>query len=381
MAKFMVKEISAQSKKLRFGSLDVFRGMAIAAMILVNNPGSWNHVYSPLLHAEWHGFTPTDLIFPAFLFIVGVAMPFSLGKYTDGSHTAPSVYWRIFRRSAILFALGLLLNGFYKYDWETIRILGVLQRISLAYLLSSVLVLNLSLRKQIILAIAILLGYQAAMQLIPVPGFGVGDLSAEGNFGAYVDRAILGTQHLLKGGQFDPEGLFSTLPAVVTVLIGYWTGDWMRRQPTEPRTSVSLVIAGLSGLVLGRLWGFGFPINKALWTSSYVVFSAGWCLLLLAFCYHLIEVLGQRKWSFPFRVMGLNAIFLFVASGLVARILLYTHIGAGENAPNTYTWIYEKGFQPWAGAMNGSLLFAIVTVLFWWCVLYAMYRLNWLIKV
>ncbi len=377
----MVQEIPTQSKKLRFESLDVFRGMAIAAMILVNNPGSWNHVYPPLLHAEWHGFTPTDLVFPAFLFIVGVAMAFSLAKYTDGSRPKRSVYGRILRRSAILFALGLLLNGFYQYDWENMRIMGVLQRISLAYLISSLLVLQFSLRKQTILAVAILLAYQAAMQLIPVPGFGAGNLSAEGNFGASVDRAILGTQHLLKGGQFDPEGLFSTLPAVVTVLVGYWTGFWMRRQKIEPRTSVSLVIAGLSCLVFGGLWGSIFPINKALWTSSYVVFSAGWCLLLLAFCYHFIEVLGQQKWGFPFRVMGLNAIFLFVASGLVARILIYTHIGTGENAPSTYTWIYENGFQPWAGDLNGSLLFAIVTVVLWWCVLYAMYRLNWFLKV
>ncbi|HIK30400.1 MAG TPA: DUF5009 domain-containing protein [Oscillatoriales cyanobacterium M59_W2019_021] len=377
----MLKENPVQSKKSRFESLDVFRGMAIAAMILVNNPGSWSHVYPPLLHAEWHGFTPTDLVFPAFLFIVGVAMPFSLGKYIDGSRPARSVYGRILRRSAILFALGLFLNGFYQYDWENIRVMGVLQRISLAYLISSLVVLNLSLRKQMILAVVILLGYQAAMQLIPVPGFGAGNLSAEGNFGAFIDRAILGTQHLLKGGQFDPEGLFSTLPAVVTVLIGYWTGDWMRRQTPEPRSSLNLVLAGLSGLVVGRLWGFGFPINKALWTSSYVIFSAGWCLLILAFCYHLIEVLGRKTWAFPFKVMGLNAIFLFVGSGLVARILLYTHIGTGENAPNTYTWIYENLFQTWAGSLNGSLLFAIVTVLIWWCILYAMYRLNWFLKV
>lgn len=353
----------------------------MAAMILVNNPGSWNHVYPPLLHAKWHGFTPTDLVFPAFLFIVGVAMPFSLSKYRDGLHPTPSVYWRILRRSSLLFALGLLLNGFYKYDWATLRILGVLQRIGMAYAIASMVVLNLSLRQQIILAVTILLGYQAAMQWIPVPGFGAGNLSAEGNFGAYVDRAILGTQHLLKGGPFDPEGLLSTLPAVVTVLTGYWTGDWLRRQKTEPRTTVSLAIAGLSCLTLGRLWGLGFPMNKALWTSSYVVFSAGWCLLILAFCYHSIEVLQHRKWGFPFRVMGLNAIFLFVGSGLVARILLYTHIGSGDKAPTTYTWIYENGFRSWAGALNGSLFFAIATVLIWWLILYTMYRFKWFFKV
>lgn len=351
-------------------------------MILVNNPGSWNHVYPPLLHAEWHGFTPTDLVFPAFLFIVGVAMAFSFARYTQRRSTVPKeVYLRIFRRSAILFILGLFLNGFYTYDWETIRIMGVLQRISVAYLLSSLIVLNLSGRQQIALIAAILVGYQLAMQLIPVPGIGAGNLSAEGNFAAYVDRLILGTQHLLRGGQYDPEGLFSTLPAVGTVLLGYASGWWLRRQTVTSRTSLYLSIAGLVFVVVGALWGLIFPINKALWTSSYVVFSAGWCLLLLALCYQAIDVLGWRRWGFPFRVMGLNAILLFVASGLVARILLYTRIGGGEDAPSTYTWIYERAFQSWAGETPGSFAFAVAIVAVWWLVAYGMYRQGWFLKV
>ena len=351
-------------------------------MILVNNPGSWNHVYPPLLHAQWHGFTPTDLVFPAFLFIVGVAMAFSFARYTQRRSNAPKeVYLRILRRAAILFLLGLFLNGFYTYDWETIRIMGVLQRISMAYLLSSLIVLNLSGRQQIALIATILVGYQLAMQLIPVPGIGAGNLSAEGNFAAYVDRLILGTQHLLRGGQYDPEGLFSTLPAVGTVLLGYASGWWLRRQTVTSRTSLYLSIAGLVFVVVGALWGLIFPINKALWTSSYVIFSAGWCLLLLALCYHAIDVLGWRRWGFPFRVMGLNAILLFVASGLVARILLYTRIGSGEDAPSTYTWIYERAFQSWAGATLGSFAFAVVTVAVWWLVAYGMYRQGWFLKV
>ena len=390
-------------KPSRLMSLDALRGLAIATMILVNNPGSWKAVYPPLLHAQWHGFTPTDWVFPGFLFVMGVAMAFSLSKdiqqgkrietvsidkegesYSkQGECHSPrrTIYWRILRRCLLLFALGLLLNGFYKYDWSAIRVMGVLQRISVTYLLTCWLVFKCSPRMQAIGAGVILLGYQVALQWVPVPGFGAGNLSAEGNVGAYVDRLLLGTQHLLKGGQFDPEGLFSTLPAVVTVWLGYRVGVWLQRQRVETATSLSLLMAGLCGLVLGQLWGVVFPINKALWTSSYVVYSFGWCCVLLALFYQAIDVKGWIKWSFPLRVMGMNAIFLFVGSGLVARVLLYTHVGSGKDAPNTYTWIYEQGFKPWAGAMNGSLLFAIATVLIWWVILYIMYRRGWFLKV
>lgn len=410
------------SKPKRLVSLDVFRGIAIASMILVNNPGSWSHVYPPLLHAKWHGFTPTDLVFPSFLFIIGVAMAFSLAKYTKDNQPTAAVYWRIVRRSAILFALGiflnastlildLLLNG-KSIDWSTFRIMGVLQRIGIAYLLATLIVLNFSSRKQgnrqqatgngeeelasqkdaavssgnpqvkqWILAGAVLLGYWGAMALIPVPGFGAGDFSPEGNLGGYIDSLILGSQHLYKGGPFDPEGLFSTIPAVVTVLLGYFAGQWLRSQPVKSNTSIQLVLAGLSCLVIGYLWGFLFPINKALWTSSYVVYSAGWDLLLLAACYETIEVRNWRQWGLPFEVMGLNAIFLFVGSGIVARIMHKTHIGTGDNAPSTYAWIYQNIFQSWAGALNGSLFFAITTVLLWWLILYGMYRKSWFFKV
>ncbi|MEG4394557.1 heparan-alpha-glucosaminide N-acetyltransferase domain-containing protein [Microcoleus sp. BROC3] len=404
---------------MRLKSLDVFRGIAIASMILVNNPGSWKQVYPPLEHAEWHGCTPTDLVFPFFLFIVGCAMSFSLSKYTQNYKKssaeksqllqieeskkaarkpasffllpASNIYWRIARRAAILFILGLLLNtssialdvllnSAPVENFGKIRIMGVLQRIGLAYFLSAIAVLNLSPRNQKLLAVAVLLGYWAALTLFAVGGYSAGELTPEGNLGGYVDRLILGSQHLYKGGPFDPEGLLSTLPAVVTVLIGYFTGEWLRVQPIKTRTSVNLAICGLSCLVIGYLWGFSFPINKQLWTSSYVVLTAGWALLLLAACYETIEVRGW-KWGRPFEIMGLNAIFLFVASGIVARILLKTHIGSGESPPSTYTWIYENWFLPWAGPLNGSLAFAVTAVLFWWLILYGMYRRGWAIKI
>ncbi len=371
---------------MRLTSLDIFRGIAITSMILVNNPGSWNHVYPLLKHAEWHGYTPTDLIFPFFLFIVGVAITFSLAKYTpeyrEGKKViSPKVYLKILRRCLILFLLGLLLNGYPNYDFSTIRIMGVLQRISLAYGLSAIAILHLS-RKQIAgLCVMILLGYAIAMQLIPVPGYGAGNLTPEGNLAAYIDRLIFSENHLLGKGKYDPEGLFSTLPAVVTVLMGYLTGDWLKKQPTKSPTSLNLVIIGLCNIIIGHFWGFIFPINKTLWTSSYVLVTAGWGLILLAICYELIEVRQQKNWAFPFKVMGLNPIFLFVASGFLARILIYTNIPQNGGSINLKTWIYQNLFVSWAGEINGSLAFAIANIVIWWIVLYGMYQKRWFIKI
>ncbi|MFM5983547.1 MAG: acyltransferase family protein [Sphaerospermopsis kisseleviana] len=379
----------------RLVSLDVFRGIAIASMILVNNPGSWSYIYPPLEHAKWHGCTPTDLIFPFFLFIVGVAMPFSFAKYTrentPENRPTRQVYLRIIRRGLVLFALGLFLTLFTFFldftlkgipiDLSKIRIMGVLQRISLTYVIAAFVVLQLSQRGLWIFSGILLLGYWVAMQLIPVPGFGAGNLSAEGNFAGYIDRMILGSQHLYQSGPFDPEGLFSTIPALVTVLIGYFTGSWLQKQQVKTRTSVNLVIWGLGCLIIGILWGFVFPINKSLWTSSYVVYTAGWALLVLALCYEVVEVRGLKKWGFPWEVMGLNAIFLFVGSGVVGRILVKTSVGSGKDAVATKTWIYDNLFSAWAGNMNGSLLFAITNLLLWWLVLYFMYRRRWFLKI
>lgn len=375
---------------MRLTSLDVFRGITIAGMILVNMAGVTDDVYPPLTHADWHGCTPTDLVFPFFLFIVGVAMTFSLSKYTPENKPTSAVYWRIFRRAAILFILGLLLNGFWNqgiwtFDFSSIRIMGVLQRISLAYLLASLAVLKLPRPGQWLLAGGLLLGYWLAMMYIPVPDYGAGVLTREGNFGAYIDRLIIPKAHLYKGDGFnfmgDPEGLFSTIPAIASVLAGYFTGEWIRKQPVQTRTSIGLALFGIGCLIIGWAWGWVFPINKKLWTSSYVVFTSGWALLLLAGCYELIEVRLIRRWSKPWEIMGLNAIALFVASVLLIKILVRTKIGTGETAITIYNWIYQNIFASWAGTFNGSLLFALVTVLLWWVVAVMMYRQNWFIKV
>ncbi|UKO98557.1 acyltransferase family protein [Nostoc sp. UHCC 0870] len=375
---------------MRLTSLDVFRGITIAGMILVNMAGVVDNVYPPLTHADWHGCTPTDLVFPFFLFIVGVAMTFSLAKYTQDNKPTSAVYWRIFRRAAILFILGLLLNGFWNqgiwtFDFSSIRIMGVLQRISLTYLLASLVVLKLPRPGQWILAGVLLIGYWLAMMYIPVPDYGAAVLTREGNFGAYIDRLIIPKAHLYKGDGFnfmgDPEGLFSTIPAIVSVLAGYFTGDWIRKQPVQTRTSVGLALFGIGCLIIGWAWGWVFPINKKLWTSSYVVLTSGWALLLLAGCYELIEVRLIRRWSKPLEIMGLNAIALFVASVLLIKVLVRTKIGTGETAISTYNWIYQNIFASWAGNFNGSLLFALVTVFLWWAVAVIMYRQNWFIKV
>jgi predicted acyltransferase len=223
------------------------------------------------------------------------------------------------------------------------------------------------------------------MMYVAVPDYGAGVLTREGNFGAYVDRLIIPKAHLYKGDGFkflgDPEGLFSSIPAIVSVLAGYFSGQWIRSQPVQSRTSIGLGLFGVGCLIIGWAWGLTFPINKKLWTSSYVVFTTGWALLLLAACYELIEVRLIRRWGKPFEIMGLNAIALFVASVLLIKILVKTTIGTGENAPTTYNWIYQNFFTSWAGALNGSLFFGIVTVLLWWAVGVVMYRQRWFLKV
>ena len=373
---------------MRLASLDSFRGLAIASMILVNNPGSWSHVYGPLRHAEWHGFTPTDQIFPSFLFIVGAAIPFTLDRYrATAAGERSAFYGRLIRRVAVLFALGLVLNASSMVmEWaingapldpSTLRIMGVLQRIALAYLLAVALVLAFGPRLQTAVVGLVLLAYWAALVWVPVPGHGPGVLTAEGALPAYVDRLVLTPAHLYRGW-FDPEGLLSTLPAAASVMFGVAAGAWVKDSAVSSRVSLGLLGAGLLCLSAGALWGLVLPLNKQLWTSSYVVFTAGGSLVLLGLCYELIEV---RDWSWagwPLQVMGVNAIILFFASGLVARLMNAIRLDDGRSLQ---VWIYQELFVPWAGALDGSLAFALATVLLWWLVLYGLYRRGWTLRI
>ena len=361
----------------RLLSLDAFRGFTIAGMILVNNPGSWRYVYPPLLHAEWHGWTPTDLIFPFFLFIVGVSVPFSFGKRLARGDSRTALLLHVVRRSAILFGLGLFMAAFPRFDLSTLRIMGVLQRIGVVYLLAAPAYLYLGRWGRGALAAALLLGYWALLTLVPVPGYGTGDLSPEGNLGAYLDRMILGDR--LWQGTWDPEGLLSSLPAVATTLLGIFTGEWLRSGRSRGSKVQGLLAAGVVGVGLGLVWDLVFPINKPLWTSSYVLFTAGAGSVLLAGFYWAMEMQGWRTWAKPMVVYGMNAIAVFVASGLLAKLMGIIRVGV--ESTSVKAWIYESLFASWAGPLNGSLAFAVSYILFWLVLMWMLYRRGIFIRI
>jgi predicted acyltransferase len=365
----------------RLVSLDAFRGITIAGMILVNNPGSWSHVYAPLRHAEWHGWTPTDLIFPFFLFIVGVAMTFSFSKQLAvAGGNSKTVYLKVIRRTLIIFALGLFLSGFPYFNFSTIRIPGVLQRIALVYFGTSIITLNTNVRGQAWALTALLMLYWGIMKLIPVPGYGAGNLSPEGNLAAYVDNALL-HGHMWKQ-TWDPEGMLSTLPAIATTLSGVLVGHLIRSRKDRPEIAAWMFVLGWGGIVIGLIWHLVFPLNKSLWTSSYVVFTSGAALQFLGVCYWLIDVKNYKKWAYPALVYGMNSIAVFVMSGLFARMLSLIKI-AGENdsSISLQSWIYQRLFASWAGQLNGSLLFAVANILFWLGMMAILYKRRVFIKI
>lgn len=347
----------------RLVSLDAFRGLTIAGMILVNNPGSWAHIYPPLRHAEWHGWTPTDLIFPFFLFILGVALPFSFRRrIADGAATG-DLMRHVARRSLILIAIGIGMRAIPDFDFSTMRYYGVLQRIGLVYFVAAGAYLVLGRRERLGLTLFLLLGYWAAMMLVPVPGYGAGDLSADGNLAAWIDRLVMGG-HLWQD-TWDPEGLFSTLPAVATALLGAFTGEWLGSERAPSERARGMAVAGVLLVALGLAWDLAFPINKNLWSSSYVVFTAGMALLILSALFWLIDVRQIRGlWEKWMVVYGMNAIAVFVASGMLSKTMARVRPGGAE-ADTLYTTIYEVGFRSWAGHVNGSLAFAVAYVLFW----------------
>ena len=444
----------------RLISLDVFRGITIAAMILVNNPGT-SPVYWPLEHAEWNGLTPTDWIFPFFLFIVGVAIPISLGRNPTRKEGAPErPYRRIVTRAISIFLLGLaisvlpffqfaatdapdwlkmliwltfaaalfflLLRNFkvagilagaavlgivamvlagytvVPYNFGTMRIFGVLQRIAICYLVASLIFLHTNWKQQLGIAIGLLFAYWFLMINIPVPGCEVTTMNDKAcNLAAYLDRVILGENHIWRFGKvYDPEGILSTLPAIVTTLSGVLTGIWIgstaetqRRRDEEGNGDPSLFtrhLSRVSGMfffgtvlvALGWMWNSYFPMNKALWTSSYVVVTTGLALLTFASCYWLIDIKGYKKWAWPFVVFGVNALALFVFSGIFARMIAAYKVSSFDDKPiSVQKWIVDNLYLALFQPINASLGYAISFILFWFLLMWLLYRRNIFIKV
>ena len=357
----------------RLVSLDVFRGLTVAAMILVNNPGDWAHIYPPLEHAEWHGCTPTDLIFPFFLFIVGVSIVYALaGAKQHGGPPGP-VLWRVLRRGAVLFGLGLLLSLYPKFNFAEVRILGVLQRIGLVFIGCSFIFLTTARRTQIILLAVFLIGYAVLLQLVPVPGFGPANLEPATNLGAWLDRLIFSEAHLWKVSKtWDPEGLLGTLPALGTGLLGVLTAQHLRRPDLEAAAKVAwLFVAAGALILLGLIWNAWFPINKALWTSSYVLYTGGLAIAALAALYWLCDVNGYRRFAGPALAYGVNAILVFVLSGLLSRTFgLFKLSLPGGKTGGLKEWLYGWGIVPlFEDPRNASLAGALVLILIWGLIL------------
>ncbi|CAN5656771.1 lpg1661 family Dot/Icm T4SS effector [soil metagenome] len=366
----------------RLISLDVFRGLTIAGMVLVNNPGSWSHIYWPLAHAEWHGWTPTDLIFPFFLFIVGVAIPLAFGRRVDAGGAQRDLYLKVMKRTLIIFALGLFLNGFPYFNLSTIRIPGVLQRIAVCYLLASIIFLKSRVRTQIVIVAALLLVYWLLMACLSAPGFARGDLSKEGSVASFIDRLALGSHIWSQGKVYDPEGLLSTIPALATTLLGALTGQWLRTPTSDYEKVAGMFVAGMCCLVIGWAWHPFFPINKSLWTSSYVLFTGGMALQLLGFCYWLADIKDYRAWAKPFVVFGVNAIALFVGTGIMAKLMGIIKIPLADGSrPALKNLIYSGLFVPWAPPKLASLSFAIAFILLWLGLMWILYSRKIFIKV
>ena len=393
----------------RFYSLDVFRGATVCLMILVNNPGSWANIYAPLKHAPWHGLTPTDLVFPFFLFAVGNAMAFVMPKLETAGD---AVFWKkVLKRTAIIFLIGLFLNWWpfvrwqesslvfrewidYKNPGNGIRILGVLQRIALCYFFASVIIYYLKLQKAFYIALLILLLYW----LLCYTANPSDPYSLKGWFGTAIDKDILGVAHIYKGEgpPFDPEGLMSTMAAIVQVIFGYMIGDYIQKKGRGFQTPIDstytdnkngpyqmvtgLFVAGVAMLVTGFCWDMVFPINKKIWTSSFTVYTSGLATITIATMIYMIEIKNVRGGLARFfDVFGKNALFVFALSAFLPRGLSLIRIGDGVNPWN---FLYTKVFVNIPGDPKlGSLLYALCVILFMWAICWWLDKKKIYIKV
>lgn len=380
----------------RYYSLDVFRGATVALMILVNNPGSWAHIYDPLEHAAWHGVTPTDLVFPFFLFAVGNAMAFVMPKLEAGGDSA---FWKkVLKRTLLIFGIGLLLHWFpfVRYNgegelvarkWETLRIFGVLQRIALCYFFASVIVYYLKLKGSFVFSAFLLLAYW----FLCIAGNPADPYSLHGWFGTAIDKAVIGEKHMYTGEgiPFDPEGLMSTFAAIVQVILGYIAGNYILTKGKTHEMLNGLFVAGCVLIFTGFCWDMVFPLNKKIWTSSYTIYTTGLALLVLALTIYLIEFKNARgAWSRFFDVFGKNPLFIFVLSGALPRLLGLIRIPNGmtdagkQKFLTPFAWFYEKCCKPlFDDPRNGSLLYALCFISFMWLLAWILDKKKIYIKV
>lgn len=348
----------------RLLSLDVFRGLTILLMIIVNSPGS-NTAYPWLTHSDWNGCTLADLVFPFFIFIVGVSSVFTLSRSYEAGKTSKQLFHKILERSVILFLIGLLLNAFPShFDFANLRICGVLQRIAICYFISACLFLHSKITTQALVIGILLIAYWLIMTLVPVPGYGAHHLSMEGNAATYLDRLIFSPAHLYHNA-FDPEGLLSTLPAIATALIGNLTGVWLLSVTPRSKKFTGLFIAGFIALILGWIWGLSFPINKQMWTSSYVLWTGGFALIILAVCYWLIEIKVWKKWTRPFEILGMNAMLAYLLHVLFLKIQAIITMPLPDGSEGNLRLFITDNLFGWASTENASLMYACSYAILW----------------
>ncbi len=389
-------ELSTAKAPARLVSLDVFRGLTIAGMILVNDPGSWSSAYKQLLHAPWHGATATDMIFPAFLFIVGVSIPLSVAARRARGQSSRQLAVHAAGRAVVILALGLFLNALPDFHWRTLRLPGVLQRIAICYFCAALLYIFISRQAKngekigirgrgVLLAsvsIGVLILYWMLLRFVPVPGFGPGRLDSSGSLPAYIDRLVFGTNHIWLYGitpgigvTYDPEGLLSTIPAIVTVLIGIITGEGMRSGASATRKAVAVAAAGMILLLAGWLLHPYMPINKRIWTPTFVLFSGGVSLLVFTALHVLVDIRKSRWWTPPALVFGTNAIFSYALSSLIITLLDRLTVTAHDGSVvKLHLWAYQHLFASWISPVNASLAYAIAAVLLNLAIVLPLYR-------
>ncbi len=360
------------SRASRLVSLDAFRGLTIAFMVLVNTPGDGEHVYAPLRHATWHGWTPTDVVFPSFMWIAGLAMTLSFGRRLASGAMRSDLMRQTFRRSLILYALGLLVYAYPAFDLPTLRLMGVLQRIAICTCAAAAIWLTTGVRGRIAWLFALLAVYWALMAFVPVPGYGAGRLDVEGNFAHYVDRIVLGRHNYESTGTWDPEGIVSTLPAIATVLLGTLAGDVMAASRSMGHRLRSLLAIGVVLIAAGLICDVWLPINKKLWTSSFALFMAGFDFVLFAGFAWAVDVRGWQRPVRPFVVLGMNAIAVYMVSELLETQLRVMRLREA---------LYVRVFAPLASPLNASLLYALAYTLLMFVVAWTLYRRQWFLKV